>query len=62
MSGQPVILGTSTTATGAVTAAVLPHTGAMRPLFVVALAVLAFGVVTLTIAGATAFKQARNKA
>jgi len=56
------ILGASTTVTGATTAAVLPHTGAMRPVFVVALAVLAFGLVTLVVSGVTAFKQTRSKA
>ena len=56
------VLGASTTVTGGVTAAVLPHTGGLRPLFVVALAVLAFGVVTLAVSGISAFKQARSKA
>ncbi len=56
------ILGASTTVTGATTAAVLPHTGATRPMFVVALSVLAFGVITLAVSGVSAFKQARSKA
>jgi hypothetical protein len=52
-------LGTSTTVTGA---AVLPATGGYRPMFVIALAVLAFGVITLAVSGVSAIKQARNKA
>ena len=56
------VLGASTTVTGATTAAVLPDTGGYRPLFIVALSVAVFGVVTLTISGVSAFKQARSKA
>ncbi len=55
-------LGASTAVTGATTATVLPHTGGYRPLFVVALAVLAFGVITLAVSGISAFAQARSKA
>ena len=52
-------LGASTTVSSV---AVLPHTGSNRPLFVVALSVLAFGILTLAVSGIAALKQARSKA
>ena len=56
------VLGACTTVTGATCVATLPHTGGYRPLFVVAVSVLAFGVITLAVSGISALKQARSKA
>jgi len=54
--------GIASTGLGGTTVALLPHTGGFRPLFVVALALLAFGLATLAISSVSAFKQARSKA
>lgn len=52
--------GIASTGAGATTVALLPNTSGFRPLLVVAIAVLAFGLVTLSIAGVSALKQARS--
>ena len=58
MSGQ--VAGATTATTGATTAAVLPHTGSFRLLFVAAIAVCAFGVLTLAVSGVASLKQSRK--
>ena len=58
MSGQ--VLGVTTTTTGATTAALLPHTGGFRLVFVAAIAICVFGIVTLAVSGAASLKQSRK--
>lgn len=60
MSGSGVVLGTSTTATGAAAVAVLPNTGGFRPLFVMASVALAAGVVTLIVTGVASVARKLN--
>lgn len=52
------VLGASTTTTGAL---LLPNTGSSRPLFVAAIAILAFGIVTLVASSVTAYRQSHSR-
>lgn len=60
MSGNPLVLGAKTTATGVAGVALLPNTGSYRAIFITAAAIMAVGLVIMIVSGATAFARRSN--
>lgn len=61
MYNNGIVLGASTTTTGAVSAALLPNTGSFKPLFFMAVATCAVGVITLAATGVFALKNRSSR-
>ena len=60
MSGNPLVLGASTTATGATAVAVLPNTGSYHVIFIAAAATMAVGVAVMIASGVATLARRSN--